>query len=107
MKAHEYTCNDFAAHLANGPYAWPGGYPLFFWGEGFAMCFGCARDEKRRIRGAIRRAAAVQAKGTRPTWFDPDWLLRGVEVNWEDAQLCCDHCSQVIECAYPESEVAQ
>lgn len=107
MKAHTYTCDNFAEHLAHGPYAWPGGYPLFFWGEGFALCFSCAREEVRRIRGAIRRTVAVQAKGTRPTWCDPDRLVCGVEVNWEDASLYCDHCSQVIECAYPESEASE
>lgn len=107
MKAHTYTCNDFARQLAEGPYTSVGRYPVFFWGEGFALCFGCARDERRRIRAAIRRTLAAQQSATRPVVVDADWLLCGADINWESRDLFCDCCSQPIECAYPESEVAE
>lgn len=107
MKAHTYTCNDFSRQLAEGPYTSVGSYPVFFWGQGFALCFGCARDERRRIRAAIRRTLAVQENGTVPLVSDPEWLLCGADINWESRDLFCDCCFQPIECAYPESEVAE
>lgn len=107
MKAHTYSCNDFAEALTRGPFAWPGGYPLFFWGEGLALCFSCACEKKRRVRAAIRRTIAAQRKATRPVIVDQDWLVCGQEINWESTDLTCDNCYEEIECAYPESESAE
>jgi predicted amidophosphoribosyltransferase len=29
-----------------------------------------------------------------------DWEVIGSDVNWEDADLFCDHCGEKIESAY-------
>ncbi len=71
------------------PYAWPGGYPLFvILNDGAALCTDCAKKEL----GLIVTSTAQQLRD--------GWQAAGVAVNWEDVELTCDHCSQVIECAY-------
>ncbi len=77
-------------------FAWPGGYPVFYFGrEGykndntgelefsdydrneFILCADCARNIK-------------------------DKILTGCQVNWEDQYLYCDTCGETIESAYNE-----
>lgn len=75
------------------PYAWPGGYPLFFiTSDGAALCFKCAKKEGRRITDSIR------------TNCRDGWKVEAVDVNWEDTECFCDHCSQPIESAYGENK---
>jgi hypothetical protein len=67
--------------LKAGPYAWPGGYPLYFVTcDGAALSFAAMRERFREEAGAV---AAVQ-------------------VNWEDLDLTCDHTGARIESAYAE-----
>lgn len=62
-------------------WAWPGGYPIFYvTGDGMVVCPKCANTE---------------------TSDDPI----AADVNWEDASLFCDDCSQRIESAYAEDDV--
>ena len=35
-------------------------------------------------------------------WKAKSVLSSGQDVNWEDAELYCDHCSKRIESAYAE-----
>ena len=35
---------------------------------------------------------------------DKQWCLTAADINWEDASLTCDHCSQRIESAYAEDQ---
>lgn len=84
---------DFRDALRHGPYAWPGGYPLFFvCDDGGALCFECAHAERRQILESIAYA------------LRDGWRVSAVMVNWEDETLCCDHCSQRIASAYGEDE---
>ena len=84
------TPSDFGRALKS-PYAWPGGYPLFFiCSDGAPLCFNCAKKEGARITDAIRTNSRC------------GWKVIGVDVNWEDAMLYCDHCSKRIESAYAE-----
>lgn len=77
------------------PYAWPGGYPTFFITEdGAALCHKCAKREGQRIISSIRDGA------------NADWRVVAMEINWEDTDCYCDHCSKQIESAYGESVVS-
>lgn len=79
-----------ADQLASNPYAWPGGYPMFaVMTDGAALCHHCAKTERQSI-------------GT--TTGSDGWTMAGLDVNWEDSNLLCDHCGQRIESAYAEPE---
>jgi hypothetical protein len=87
------TISDFRAAMRHGPWAWPGGYPCYFiTSDGAALSFKSARQERRNILEAIR---------------DQDnsgWRIVAMDVNWEDAELYCDHTNERIESAYAEPE---
>ena len=86
--------SDFGRALKQGPYAWPGGYPLFFVTEdGAAISFAAARKEAKLICDAIRDRSRSRN----------GWRVVACEVNWEDSDLVCDHTGKQIECAYGES----
>ena len=73
------------------PYAWPGGYPMFaITNDGGCLCKSCASENAALI---IRATVGKFADG---------WQIVGVDVNWEDTNLICDHCNQSIESAYGE-----
>ena len=75
------------------PYAWPGGYPLYFiMDDCEALCFECARKEKSRICTAISEKERC------------GWTVKHVDVNWESTDLYCCHCSKPIESAYGETQ---
>ncbi len=83
------TVTEYRKAIHYGPYAWPGGYPLYFiTSDGAALCFKCAKAERRNIISAI---ADNRSDG---------WKCEAVDVNWEDTDLYCDHCNQPIESAY-------
>ncbi len=78
----------FADQLARSPYTSLGSYPLFAWtSDGAALCKSCAKTEREAI-------------GT--TTGSDGWCIEGLEVNYEDTDLYCDHCSSKIESAYGE-----
>jgi len=86
---------EFEKALADGPYAFPGGYPLYFvMSDGEAMSFKAAVAEKERIREAFEDRSSS----------DRDWIPMGVEINYEDANLYCCHTNERIESAYAEDE---
>ena len=74
-------------------YAWPGGYPMIaVMRDGGVLCHACAKENAKLIIAATR---------------DRDrsgWEVAGVDVNWADAELRCDHCGDLIESAYVEVE---
>jgi hypothetical protein len=90
------TLSEIKAALRNGPYAWPGGYPLYFvTSDGGALSFEAVRDNWREIASAhIRRDETC------------GWHIAGYEINWEDSDLLCDHTGERIESAYAEPEEA-
>lgn len=84
-----HSVADFKATLRHGPYAWPSGYPLFLLtSDGGTLHFDCARENAKQVIAAIRDRN------------DPQWECVACDVNYEDIDLCCDHCSDKIECAY-------
>lgn len=71
------------------PYAWPGGYPTFIlMDDGETLCHACARTEYRALSTSLRHG---DSDGWRPVCQD---------VNWEDANMYCAHCSKHMEVAY-------
>jgi hypothetical protein len=84
---------DLDTALESGPYAWPGGYPLFFIAhDGEALSFATVEENREIIADAI-------AEGDRS-----DWHVIEMVVNWEDANLYCAHSNERIESAYAEDE---
>lgn len=72
-------------------YAWPGGYPMFLvMSDGEALCMDCARKEYKQIAYANRHNSR------------DGWRVEGAEINYEDNDLYCAHCSARIESAYGE-----
>jgi len=87
--AEIYNAAQFKSTLRNGAYAWPGGYPLYLVAsDGEALCFPCARKEARSVLQSILDQC------------DDVWRVIACEVNWEDQDLHCAHCSKPIESAY-------
>ena len=84
------SVSDFRAAKRNGAYAWPEGYPLYFvCDDGGTLCAKCARKEARTILHAIMSDARRD-----------QWRVVGADINYEDSELFCDHCSDQIESAY-------
>jgi hypothetical protein len=77
------------AAIRHGPYAWPGGYPLFFIAnDGEALCFDCVRENLREVLSAITQG------------INDGWKIVSVGVNYEDDDCFCGHCGEQIESAY-------
>ena len=82
-----------AKQFARAPYAWPGGYPLAaITADGGCLCASCVKKEWRLI-------CAEHFENT-----NCGFRIAGIDVNWENPDLYCDHCSEQIESAYGESE---
>ncbi len=74
------------------PYAWPGGYPLaLITADGGVLCPDCARKEFRLICEESFRNT------------NSGFRVAGVDVNWENVELHCDHCGKHMQSAYGES----
>ena len=72
-------------------YAWPGGYPMYMLcADGGCLCHKCAGENAKLI---------IQATVLRDNHM---WECEAIDVNWEDADLTCDNCGELIECAYGE-----
>lgn len=89
------SISDFRKAMRNGPYAWPGGYPLYFlMSDGEALSFRAARGNLRPILEALRDNSA------------DDWKPVALEINWEDQSLYCAHRNEIIESAYGSGKIA-
>jgi hypothetical protein len=79
-------------YFLQNKYVWPGGYTQFlFMVDGGALCHSCAVREKELL---IDNLSNVDD-------YDKQWRVYGIDVNWEDPQLYCDHCNQPIPPEYP------
>ena len=82
-----------AKDFARNPYSWPGGYPkALITADGGCLCADCTRKEWTQI-------AAESFDNT-----NNGFRVAGIDVNWENPDLYCDHCSERIESAYAEEE---
>jgi hypothetical protein len=69
-------------------YAWPGGYPVYHvCDDAGVLCPACANNP----RNPVHEDAP-----------DDGWRIIDSDVNYEDAELTCDHCGNAIEAAYIE-----
>jgi len=90
------TVREFLNALRAGKYAWPGGYPRFFvTADGEALSFDAAVSEVWTIARAIRDG------------YEKQWIVAGVDVNWEEPNMYCAHTGVRIESAYAEPEPAR
>lgn len=82
------TIADLKATLRAGPYAWPGGYPLFF----------IARDGDEL---AFRTVIAEFKTIARAMFFNSadDWKIIACDINYE-SEIYCAHTGEQIESAY-------
>ena len=86
------SISDFRAAIRNGQYAWPGGYPCYFiTSDGAAISFDAARKERRNILESIA------------TLSNDGWRVVGLDINWEDTDLYCEHTNNKIQSAYGEA----
>jgi len=75
--------------FVRAPYAWPGGYLQYaVTSDGAALCAACCKKELKNIVTAISQS------------LNTGWNVVGIDINWEEPDLYCDHCSQPIESAY-------
>jgi hypothetical protein len=89
------TLQEIKTALRNGPYAWPGGYPLFFIStEGDALSFEAVRKNWREV---CRSHLNMQGG-------ESNWHLISCEANWEDPNLICAETNERIPSAYAEPE---
>lgn len=81
--------------LAAGPYAWPGGYPLYFvMADCEPMSFEAVAVNKGEVFAAFEEGG------------DDAWRPVFVQINWESTDLYCAHTGMQIEAAYVEEENA-
>lgn len=86
-----YSIADFRRDMRHGPYAWPGGYPLYFvMSDGAALSFKAARSNARLILGAIQDGDSS------------GWCPIGLDINYEDANLYCADSGERIPSAYAD-----
>lgn len=86
------SISDFKTALRKGPYAWPGGYPLYFlMSDGESLSYIAAWENLKLIMQAIKDKDRQSG-----------WLPVAVEVNWESSDLYCSHTGKPIPSAYGE-----
>jgi hypothetical protein len=89
------TLLELKKALRAGPYAWPGGYPLFVIShDGSPLCFDCVRAEWHQVVWDYLNNVST------------GWRCDAIDTNWEDPDLRCDNCGKRIESAYAEPEEA-
>ena len=94
------SISDFRKAYRNGPYAWPGGYPLYWvMGDGAALSFDVAKLHRRDMLEALADKDICNC--------DAGWRPDALEINWEDPNLYCDVTNKRIESAYAEHETGE
>lgn len=85
--------HELRATLRNGPYAWPGGYQMYFiTSDGAPLSFDAVRAEYRQVSDAIRAKA------------NDGWRVVAVDINYEDRDLYCAHTNARIPCAHGDDD---
>lgn len=88
-----FSLGEVKAALRAGPYAWPGGYPLYFvTRDNAALSFEAVRERWEEV---VSDFLADDSSG---------WRVETVAINYEDAALRCDHTGRLIPSAYGEDE---
>jgi hypothetical protein len=86
------TIQEFQQHLENGEFVFPGGLPTFFiTADGGILSHDACLEMKETIVDAMIDSGN-----------NKQWEVIGIEVNYEDGTLVCDHTGKPIPCAYCE-----
>lgn len=79
---------DLQKAINTGPYAWPGGYPVFFlMADCQPVSFDAVVDNYDEVLAAFDSG-------------DAQWRPIVLCINWEDTDLYCAHTNKRIEAAY-------
>ena len=85
---------ELATAYKQGPYAWPGGYPVYpITVDGELFCWKCFKSEYSLIASDVQD----QVAGC--------WRVTDLHVNWEDTSAYCGNCSTHLESAYGEDSI--
>jgi hypothetical protein len=89
------TLAEIKQRLRAGPYAWPGGYPVYFiTSQGDTLSFEAVRENWRDVVAAhICERYRRHGNG---------WDVAACEINWEDPDLYCEHTGKRIKSAYAD-----
>ena len=80
---------DLRQAIRQGPYAWPGGYPVYFvTSDGGVLAHSTVKAEFLNIVSAVRDRR------------NDGWRVVAADINWEDTNLVDDHTGELIESAY-------
>lgn len=87
----DLTVQKFTEYLSNGMYTFPGGYPMYFiTRDGGALSFDAAEEQKAQIVDAMNEGGQKQ------------WEVIAVDINWDNADLYCEHTGEPIPSAYAD-----
>lgn len=79
---------DLRRVIRNGPYAWPGGYPLFFiTSDGATLAFSTVEKEYKSVLNSIKYR------------HNDGWCVVAYDINYESL-LYDDHTGEQIKAAY-------
>jgi hypothetical protein len=82
---------DLKNALRSGPYAWPGGYPVYFIAsDGEALSYKAVKENYKEVLRAVREQD------------DYGWRVIYMDVNWGEYDWYCAHSGERIESAYGE-----
>ena len=80
-------------HAVRNGYVWPGAYQLHVvTTDGGTLCTKCTRENWLNVAHSVVND------------IHDGWNVDDAAVNWEDADLSCDHCSDAITPAYGDDE---
>lgn len=86
------TLSELKATLRNGPYAWPGGYPIVLYLEDGEPC------TFKAVLGDWRRVVSDMLDGF------GEWRVVGCDIYYEGPPLICAISGDLIESAYGDPE---
>lgn len=83
------TVAQIKAALREGKYTSLGCYPCYFiTSDGGALSFEAVQQNFKSIIDSVKNQ------------INDGWRVVGLDINYEDAELICDHSGKPIECAY-------
>jgi hypothetical protein len=82
------SSKDLRTAVRNGPYAWPGGYPIFYLcDDGECLSYNSVKNNYRQILSSVRSK------------HNDGWRVVAYDINWESEMYDADTGEQ-IESAY-------
>ena len=92
-----HNLSDLVKSFDNAPAAWPGGYPTYYvTADGGTLSYEAVVDNIEEVIFSIENPE-----------FGDDWRIIGLDVNYEDSSLYCDHTYNLIPKAYEDLTVGE